>query len=189
MVAKPKPKTVNAPKFIGHELLASVVGVSVKDGSNGRLISTQLEIVLRGQAMKAMPAFVVNAMKPGNDVRQIALQTDMVSVGAKMRRASDGEGKTKIEEGTLKAGLRLRYGGNAGVEPCAFVTYVTPYKADRLRWFGDHLEQFVKLTFFNLQTEQKEMPGLTPPKMPTKKRGATKRTTTKKRATTKKETP
>jgi hypothetical protein len=150
---------IRKPKFIGEALVGSIVGCALKDGDGKRLIVVELEILLRKETWPFFPTFLSNAMSAGTDVRQIVIGSDAVDVGLSGSREVDGGDVHRVERGRLGAGMRVKYGGLRGDEPCVVVRFGTTYQSGHLKWFADHLQgSILALNFFDLESEQKTLP-------------------------------
>lgn len=156
-----KNPLVNKPRFIGAEMPATIIGCLLRDRKEkGRVVIVQFEVLLSPDALKGFPSFVGNAMKPGNDVRQITIATDSADVGFEGSRDESGTDRIRIEKGTIESGVTFRYGWIRGDQPCAKISFVAPYHAMQLKWIADHLcGSELHIRFFDLESEQTKIPG------------------------------
>lgn len=180
---------IRKPKFIGGDLVGAIVGCALKDGDGKRLIVVDLEILLRKDSWALFPAFLSNAMVAGTDVRQIVISSDPVDAGLVGAREIDGGDVHRIERGRMGAGMRVKYGGLRGDEPCVIVRFATTYQSGHLKWFADHLQgSSLTLRFFDLESEQTQLAVPTTTEPAAQKPTKAKRTRKAKAVAEKKET-
>ena len=148
------------PVFVGKGLAARITACAVKKTEVGKLVHLGVEVNLRPPIMKTMPGYVVQAMQPSSkELGHIALKTPTEPVRIDMKRNGEGaQAKIRIEEGTLKAGATIKFGGANGATPCANIKLEVPYKSDRLRWLADHLYVPIAITMHSAATLQGELP-------------------------------
>ena len=152
------PPVDRATTFVSQTIKAVIIDCGVRPSEDGKIIKVKFEIPLTTSLLMKMPNFVSVAVKSSKStLKNMNLSSLPESVSVNLARSTDNGNKIKVETATLSAGTAVKFGGLSGITPCAYINMVFPYKSERLRWFGDHLDSWVSMKMESVKSLQHDI--------------------------------